>query len=38
MAKRRTGVKGKVPVYTMKAYTESRGIAPHILNLGTTWW
>ena len=36
--KRRAGVQGKVPAHTMKAYMESRGVAPHILNLGTIWW
>jgi hypothetical protein len=30
------GVKGKVPVHTMKAYMESRGITPHIPNLDIT--
>jgi len=32
--------KGKgevVPVYTMMAYGGSRGIVPHIHNLGTRW-
>ena len=30
--------KGKfVPVHTMKAYRESRGIVPLILNLGLRW-
>ena len=26
-----------IPVHDMQAYRESGGIAPHILNLGTTW-
>jgi len=27
-----------VPVHAMKAYVNSRGMAPLILNLSTTWW
>jgi hypothetical protein len=32
-----SSVVGEVPVQAVRAYEGSRGIAPHILNVSTTW-